>query len=169
MHLDDGKKALEDRRYAVAFGLFQAAIKESGRQDFGYTKDQASTLSQEAASAQARLDGAAKRETALKLVEDAKALASSDDIPAAFQKLREARNADPQVAGAPDLMARLQEQAQVQGERALTSAKNYDRYKRTEDAIKEFDKAVQLLELISGGHKDLAFARQRSAELKALR
>jgi hypothetical protein len=66
-------------------------------------------------------------------------------------------------------MSTLQEQLVAQGEAALTSAKNFDRYKRTAEAIREFDRAVQLLELVPGGHKDLAVARQRSAELKAPR
>ncbi len=66
-------------------------------------------------------------------------------------------------------MGTLQEQLVVQGEAALTSAKNLDRVKRTADALRDFDRAIQFLELVPGGHKDLAFARQRSAELKAPR
>ena len=66
-------------------------------------------------------------------------------------------------------MASLQDQLITQGEAALTSAKNFDRYKRTTEAIREFDRAIQLLEVVPGGHKDLAFAKQRSAELKTPR
>ena len=57
----------------------------------------------------------------------------------------------------------------TQGEAALSRAKNFDAFRKTDDAIREYDRAVQLLELAPGGHKDLAVARQRSAELKAPR
>ena len=36
--LDEGRAALEDRRYGVAIGLLQAAMRESGRQDFGESR-----------------------------------------------------------------------------------------------------------------------------------
>jgi tetratricopeptide (TPR) repeat protein len=168
-HLEDGKKALDDRRYAAAINLFQAAIEVSGRPDFGNTKDEASNGLQAARASQGRIDAAAKRDNAQKLVEDAKALATSGDIVGAVQKLRAAITLDSQVTGAAELLTTLLEQARAQGESALTSAKNFDTFKKSDEAIKEFDKAVQLLELIPGGHKDLALARQRSAELKARR
>ena len=57
----------------------------------------------------------------------------------------------------------------MQGEAALTSARNFDRYGRKAEALRAFDRAIQLLERVPGGHKDLAFARQRSAELRAQR
>ncbi len=101
-----------------------------------------------------------------KLVTEAKALANSD-IVGAVRRLREARNLDPQVsAEATELLNRLQEQARVEGEAALVSAKNFENYKRTDEAIRDYDKAVLLLELVPGGHQDLAAARQRSANLK---
>ncbi len=86
-----------------------------------------------------------------------------------MRRLREALAIDPKAPGANELMSSLQDQIVAQGEAALTSAKNFDRYKRTTDAIREFDRAIQLLELVPGGHKDLAFAKQRSAELKSPR
>jgi pSer/pThr/pTyr-binding forkhead associated (FHA) protein len=164
-HLDDGKNALADHRYPAAIGLFQAALEASNRPDYGYVKDEASNLLQEARTSQARVDAGQKRDAAQKLVENAKALAGSDTV-GAIRKLREARSVDPQVAGATELLNSLQEQARIQGESALTSARNYDLFKRTEQAIRDFDLAVQLLELVPGGHKDLASARLRSAELK---
>jgi pSer/pThr/pTyr-binding forkhead associated (FHA) protein len=167
--LDDGKKALEERRYSAAISQLQAAIRESGRPDFGHVKDQASSLLQDAQTAQARIDAGAKRETALRLVEEAKVLASADNLLGAVEKVREARNLDPQVAGAAEVLSRVQERARVLGEQFLSSARNFDSFKRTEDAIKDYDKAVQLLELIPGGHKDLASAKQRITELKTLR
>jgi hypothetical protein len=75
----------------------------------------------------------------------------------------------PKAAGATELMSALQEQLVIRGEAALTSARNLDAFNRPADAIRQYDRAIQLLELVPGGHKDLAFARQRRAELKAPR
>lgn len=166
--LDDGKKAVEDRRYAEAIDFLQRALDTSERQDFGYTADEASTLLQKARAARAAADASQRRASAQKLVEQAKALAGSD-IVAAVQRLREASKIDSQAAGVTELMTDLQEKARTQGESAVTSAKNLDNKKRTAEAIREYDKAVQLFELIPGGHKDLDFARQRSSELKTRR
>ena len=52
------------------------------------------------------------------------------------------------------------------GRECLDVGKNFDSRSRTEQAIKEYDRAVRLLEVVPGGHKDLASARQRLAELK---
>ncbi len=52
-HLDDGKKALEERRYSTAVSLFQAAINSSQREDYGATKDEAKTLLKSARDAMA--------------------------------------------------------------------------------------------------------------------
>jgi riboflavin synthase len=91
---------------------------------------------------------------------------AGSDIVTALQKVRDARNLDPEVEGANELNATLTEQARAQGEAAMTSAKNYDNRNRTDQAIKEYERAVRLLEFVPG-HKDLALARQRLAELKS--
>ena len=111
---------------------------------------------------------AAVRDNAQKLVAEARTLVGSD-IVGAVKRLHEALALDPKAAGAPELMSALQNQLVVQGEAALTRARNFEAFKRYADALREFDRAIQLLELVPGGHKDLAFARQRSAELKAPR
>ena len=165
-HLDDGKKALEEKRFPDAIDLLQRALDTSDRPDFGYTAGEAASLLKQARTAKATADATVSRERAQKLVDQAKALAGSD-IVAAVRRLREALALDPKAPGANELMSSLQDQIVAQGEAALTSAKNFDRYKRTTDAIREFDRAIQLLELVPGGHKDLAFAKQRSAELKS--
>jgi exonuclease VII small subunit len=65
-------------------------------------------------------------------------------------------------------MNTLGEQARVQGENALSLAKNLEnRANRLQDAIREYERAVRLLEAVPGGHKDLALARQRLAALNA--
>ena len=167
-HLDDGKKALDEKRFTDAIDLLQRALDTSDRPDFGYTAGEAASLLKQARSAKAAVDAAQARERAQKLVDQAKALAGTD-IVAAVRRLREALAIDPKAPGANELMSSLQDQIVAQGEAALTSAKNFDRYKRTADAIREFDRAIQLLELVPGGHKDLAIAKQRSAELKSPR
>jgi predicted component of type VI protein secretion system len=167
-HLDDGKRALEEKRFSDAIDLLQRALDTSDRPDFGYTAGEAASLLKQARTAKATADATLSRERAQKLVDQAKALAGSD-IVAAVRRLREALALDPKAPGANELMSSLQDQIVAQGEAALTSAKNFDRYKKTADAAREFDRAIQLLELVPGGHKDLAFAKQRSAELKSPR
>lgn len=167
-HLDDGKRALDERRYPDAIDRLQRAVAVSNRPDYGYTPGEAVRLLEAARGARAAADASPARAKAEKLVDQAKALAGSD-IVSAVKTLREALALDPKAAGAAELMTALQNQLVKQGEQALTSARNFDRYKRTTEAIREYDRAVQLLELVPGGHKDLAYARQRSAELKAPR
>jgi hypothetical protein len=163
--LEDGKKAFDERRFADAIDMLQRALEQSGREDFGSTPGEAASVLKLARTAKANADAAAARATAQKLFDQAKAMAATDVVGAA-RRLREAQQADARLPGIAELMASLQEQAVTQGEAALTSAKNFDRFKRIPDAIREYDRAVQLLDLVPGGHKDLAFAKQRSAELK---
>jgi tetratricopeptide (TPR) repeat protein len=163
--LDDGKKAFDERRFADAIDMLQRAIDQSGRDDFGSTPGEAASVLKLARTAKANADATAARATAQRLFDQAKALAATDIVGAA-RRLREAQQADRSLAGVAEFMASLQEQALTQGEAALTIAKNLDRYKRIPEAIREYDRAAQLLELVPGGHKDLALAKQRSAELK---
>ena len=165
-HLDDGKKAMEEKRFTDAIDLLQRAMDTSARPDFGYTAGEAASLLKQARTAKAAADPTPSRERAQKLVDQAKALAGSD-IAAAVRRLREALALDPKSQGANELTSSLQNRIVAQGEAALTSARNFDRYARKAEALREFDRAIQLLELVPGGHKDLAFARQRSAELRA--
>ena len=88
-------------------------------------------------------------------------------VVSAVKKLREALAIDSKYPGAAEFMGTLQGRLVVQGEAALARARNFDRFERKAEALREFDRAIQLLELVPGGHKDLAFARQRSAELRA--
>jgi predicted component of type VI protein secretion system len=164
--LDDGRKAFDEKRFADATELLQRALEVADRPDFGATPGEAANLLKQARTAKAQADAALARANAQKAFDQAKALAGSD-IVTATRRLREAMAIDPKIAGGAELMASLQEQLVKNGEEALTSAKNYDRFKRFPEAIREYDRAIQLLELVQGGHKDLGFAKQRSAELKA--
>jgi predicted component of type VI protein secretion system len=164
-HLDDGKKALAEQKYINAIDLLQAALTTSGRQDYGTAANEAASLLARARKERDAFVVAQKTATARRLVAEAKALGTSD-IPQAIQKLRDARELDADAEGATELQNALQEQARSQGENALTSAKNFDNRNRADQAIREYERAVQLLELVPGGHKDLALARQRLAELK---
>ena len=166
-HLDDGKKALAEARYVQAIDLLQAALNQSGRQDYGTSPNEAVTALARARKERAAAEAAQRGNNARRLVEEARALGSGDVVNA-IGKVREARNLDPDVEGANDLLNALQEQARVQGEKVLGSAKNLDnRPNRREEALREYERAVALLELVPNGHKDLALARQRVAELKA--
>jgi pSer/pThr/pTyr-binding forkhead associated (FHA) protein len=168
-HLDDGKKALADGRYGVAINLLTKAMEASGRPDYGHTKGEAANLLGEARAAQAEAEVSQRRSNAQKLVADAKVLANAADTAGAVRKLREARALDPQGEDVSDLLKRLYERAREDGENALTSARNLDRARRTDAAIKDYEKAVQLLELLPDGHKDLADSRQRITALKTPR
>jgi hypothetical protein len=168
VQLDDGKRALEEHRYADAIDRLGRAVAVSNRPDYGYTAGEAVRLLEVARGAKAEADASQARAHAQKLVDQARALAGSD-IVSAVKRLREALALDPTATGASKLMKALEDQLVVRGEAALLSARNFDRYKRTSEALREFDRAIQLLELVPGGHRDLAFARQRSAALKAPR
>jgi hypothetical protein len=164
-HLEDGKKALAEQKWVNAIDLLQAAVTTSGRQDYGTVANEAATLLARARKERDAFVVAQRTTTARRLVAEARALGTSD-IPQAIQKLRDARELDAEAEGATELQNALHEQARTQGENALTSAKNLDFRNRAEQATREYERAVQLLELVPGGHKDLALARQRLAELK---
>lgn len=166
-HLDEAKKALEARQWADAIKYFDLAVSTSGRQDFGYKANEASEGLQAARAARTEAEGAERRATAKKLVDEAKALAASD-IPGAVRRLREAMDRDPQqVAAVAELLRSLLEQTKVVGEEALGDGKNYENKGRTELAIRAFERASQHLELVPGGHEGVALAREHLAKLKA--
>jgi tetratricopeptide (TPR) repeat protein len=163
--LEEGRKALADRQFDTAIEKLQSAIATSGRGDYGVQANEASSMLRQARNGKAAAEANQRRTNAQRLVDEAKAAAGSD-IVTALLKIRDARNLDPEVEGANELNATLTEQARAQGEAAMTSAKNYDNRNRTDQAIKEYERAVRLLEFVPG-HKDLALARQRLAELKS--
>jgi pSer/pThr/pTyr-binding forkhead associated (FHA) protein/tetratricopeptide (TPR) repeat protein len=164
-HFEDGKKRFDEKRYSEAIELFVAAIKNSGREDFGPTPGEASNLWKQAQNFIATAEAAQKTARAQKLFDDAKALANSDLV-GAVRKLRDARATDQQLPGVAEFLRSLQDKAVGEGEAALNRAKNLDAYKRFDEAIREYDRAVQLLELAPGGHKELQGARERLAELR---
>jgi hypothetical protein len=165
-HLDQGRAALAEHRIDAAVTSLQAALAQSGRPDFGATPGEAGSLLARARKEQSAAIAAARNAAAQRAVADARALGSSD-IPAAIQKLRDARALDPEVDGPAELEKTLLEQARIQGESALGLAKNFDaRPGREDQAAREYERAARLLEQLPGGHKDLAFARQRLADLK---
>jgi tetratricopeptide (TPR) repeat protein len=167
-HFEDGKKAFDDKRYAEAIMLLGAAIKVSGRDDFGPAPGDAANLLKQAQANSAAADAAAKRAAAQKTFEEGKALATSD-LYGAVMKLRAARAADPQMPGVTELLNSLLDKAAVDGEAAFVSGKNFDAVNRYDDAIRQYERAVQLLGLIPGGHKNLQAAKDNLAELKAKR
>ena len=164
--LEDGRKFLADRQFDQAIAALQSAIRTSGRSDYGVQANEAASMLGQARNNRAAAEANLRRASAQKLVEEAKSLASSD-LAGALGKLREAKALD-EIEGATELMNNLGEQARMQGESALSSAKNLEnRANRIQDAIKEYERAVRLLEAVPGGHKDLALARQRLADLNA--
>jgi pSer/pThr/pTyr-binding forkhead associated (FHA) protein len=163
--LDEGRKALAERRLDAAVTALQGALNSSGRLDFGQTPNEAGNLLARARNDQKAAIAAARNAAAQKAVADARGLASSD-IAAAMQRLRDARGLDPDVEGTAELEKTLIDNARSQGETALSSAKNLDRGRRTAQAIAEYERAVQLLGLLPGEHKELALAKQRLADLK---
>lgn len=163
--LEEGRKALESRQFDQAIAALQSAIAASGRSDYGVQPNEAGTLLRQARNGKAAAEATQRHANAQKLVEEAKGLASSD-VAAALGKLREARGLDSEIEGAAELANSLGEQARTQGETAFSAARNYDRANRNEQAIKEYERAVRLLDAVPGGHKDLALAKQRLSELR---
>jgi tetratricopeptide (TPR) repeat protein len=168
--LEEAKKALEDRRYADAIAAAQRAMEMSGRTDFGTSANEASNIVAKAKGAQATEENdtrTANAANAQKLVVQAKALATSGNVLEAINKLRDARMLSPQAVN-QEFESNLVEQARQQGEAALKKARIVDvNDNRREEALREFERAVQFLEVVPGGHSGLAYAKQRVTELKA--
>jgi serine/threonine protein kinase/tetratricopeptide (TPR) repeat protein len=167
-HLADGRKALDEKRFVDAVTLFQAAIETSGRDDYGTTPGEASNMLKRAQAMQAQVEAAAARASAQKLFDDAKVLANADLV-GAVQKLRDARAADPQLPGVTGFLSSLQDRAAKEGEDAFIRGKNFDAVNRYDEAIRQYERAVQLLGLVPGGHKYLQPAKDNLAALKAKR
>jgi tetratricopeptide (TPR) repeat protein len=163
--LEDGRKALSDRLFDTAITALQLALTTGGRNDYGVQPGEANALLQKARNGKAAAEAQLRHANAQRLVDEAKGLAESD-VAAALGKLREARNLDSDIEGAAELSNSLADQARAQGENALRSARNLDARSRNDPAIKEYERAVRLLEAVPGGHKDLPAARERLAELK---
>jgi pSer/pThr/pTyr-binding forkhead associated (FHA) protein/tetratricopeptide (TPR) repeat protein len=167
-HLDQGKRALDEQRFADAIGALEAAIETSDRQDYGYSENEARNLLQNARMAQATISAGFRRATAQKALEQAKAAMAASDLPGAINRAQEARSIDAQIPGLADLLKEVEQHARTQGEAAFKNAKALAGYGRPE-AVKEYEKAVQLLGLVPGGHPELAEARRRLNELKTPR
>ena len=120
--LEEGRKALADRQFDAAISALQSAITASGRGDYGVQPNEAASMLRQARNSKAAAEATQRHANAQRLVEEAKALGSWTK-PRRFQKLREARNLDPDIEGATELTNSLGEQARAQGESALTSAR----------------------------------------------
>jgi len=143
----------------------QSAIATSGRSDYGVHPNEAASMLQQARRDKAAEAATLRQVAAQRSLGEARALLSSDVIVAA-QKLRIAKTLDPEIEGYLELLNAVSDRAKSLGEAALAGAKHADVSRNNVLAISEYQKAIQLLELIPGGHKDLHAARQRLAELK---
>jgi tetratricopeptide (TPR) repeat protein len=169
-HLEEANKALAERRYADAIAAAQRAMDVSGRTDFGTSPNEANSIVAKAKAAQAADENearAANAANAQKLVAQAKALESSGNVLEALNKLRDARMLSPQAVN-QELERSLLDQARKLGEAAFTKAKYLDvNDNRREEALKDFERAVQFLDVLPGGHPNLAYAKQRVTDLKS--
>ena len=163
--LKDGLQALRDGRFAEAKSSLQAAINASGRPEFGNVEGEARSGVQTATEALARIEDEQQRKRAQQMVEEAQALAAANNLVAAVRRLQEARTLYPEI-GSAELLNEWGQRARSQGESTLKEARNYSAFKRNDQALTLFERAVALLELVPGGHPDLAEARRRVQELK---
>ena len=163
--LRDGLQALRDGRFAEAKSSLEATITASGRPEFGNIAFEARNGVQKATEALARIEDEQLRRRAQQMVEEAQALAAANNLVAAVRRLQEARTAYPEI-GFAELLNEWGQRARVQGESTLRDARNYGTFKRNDQALALFERAVGLLELVPGGHPDLAEARRRVQELK---
>jgi len=161
--LREGNKALDEGRFADAKRGLESALRVSGRQDFGNTPNEARDHLQQAIDALAREEAEKRHAQALSVLNEAKAIGTSN-LPAAIGKLQDALRIDDTVGGA-DLLATWQGTAKKDGEEALTKARIYDQYNRPE-AIGTYERAVTLLALVPGTHPGLVEARERLRILK---
>ena len=143
----------------------QAAIDGSDRPEFGNVAFEARNGVQRATEALARIADEQQRKRAQQMVEEAQALAAANNLVAAVHRLQEARTVYPEI-GFTELLNEWGQRARVQGESTLREARNYGMFKRNDQALALFERAVALLELVPGGHADLAEARRRVQELK---
>ena len=118
----------------------------------------------QARAAKNQAEALAKRAEATTALEEARSLVGSDAL-AAHARLQRARSLDPELEGLSETANLIAAQARGQGEAALLSAKNLDRVGRPE-ALKDYERAAGLFELLPSEHPELALARQRIAVLK---
>jgi hypothetical protein len=167
-YLDDGKARLKEGEYDRAISLFDNAMKKSGRSDYGYKPNEAQQLLAQARQAKEQAENELKAKRAQDLIARAKAR-DPKDIADTMKDLQEARNIDPSTAGLNDLIRELQERARSEGEQAYKEARQYDSKRRNQEALTNFERAVQLLELVPGGSEHLEYAKKRLEELRAPR
>ena len=161
---EQGKRAFEQGHFAEAIVSLEAAAR-SGL-DFGVTPSEINDLLARAKSGRAQEQARERQATAQKALDDARTVAATDAL-TAFQKLREARTAYPELPGISEVQATVEAEARRQGEAALGVAKNRENASRTEDAIKQYERASALLELLPKPHEGVSFAKQRIAVLRA--
>jgi predicted component of type VI protein secretion system len=164
--LEEGRKALGDRQYDAAITALTSAISASNRPDFGNSPGEAAALLRQARQARTQAEAAARHGEAVKALDEARTLVGASDLPAAAARLQRARSLEPDLDGIADLTKNIGDQARTQGDRAFSLAKNHEVGRRTDEAIREYERAIQLFGLIPEGHKDLQAARDRLATLK---
>jgi tetratricopeptide (TPR) repeat protein len=166
--LEEGREALANRRFDAAISALQSALATSGRSDYGVQPNEAANLLKQAHQGKTRAEAATRHGDAVKALDEARALVASD-LPAAATRLQRARTLEPDLDGIAELAKTIGDQARTQGDCAFSLAKNHEVGQRTNEAIREYERAIQLFGLIPEGHKDLQSARERLASLKTLR
>jgi tetratricopeptide (TPR) repeat protein len=160
--MEEGRRALDERRFADAIALLEETGRLAGP---GNAPPELNDLLTRAKSGRAEDARRQQQTAAQKALDEARASVGSDVIHA-FQKLREARNALPDLPGIAEVEASVQQQARKEGEAALALAKNRDNGGRTDEAIKYYERTITLLDILSGGHDGIALSRQRLQQLR---
>jgi pSer/pThr/pTyr-binding forkhead associated (FHA) protein len=166
--LDDGKARFREGQYSTAIMVLEAALRKSGRPDYGSTAYEARQLIDQARESIEERE----REQRAKRIQDqltlAEQRAAAGDIVGEMRALQEVKRLDPGRPAIDDRIGKLQERARVEGEKAFLDARNYDaRRGRGQEALASFERAVQLFELVPGGSENLEYARRRRDELRA--
>lgn len=161
--VDQGRRALEAGRFQDAIALLEAAGRSGA--DLGIPPSELDELLGKAKSGRSAEVLRERQANAQKLLDEARSSAASDAL-IAFQRFRDARSANPELPGLAEVQAIVEREARRQGEAALTLAKNRDNGGRTEEAIKYYERALPLLEILQGGHDGIAVSRLRLQQLK---
>ena len=160
---EQGKRAFEQGNFAEAIVSLEAAARSGV--DFGATPSEINDFLAKAKSGRAQEQARERQATAQKALDEARAEVATDAL-TAFQKLREARAAYAELPGIQEAQATLEAEARRQGEAVLALAKNRENASRTEDAIKLYERASALLELLPKPHDGVSFAKQRIGVLR---
>jgi len=106
---------------------------------------------------------AAAQGTARDLLEAGNKLDASGDGAGALQKYDQAKAADPTLPGVDDAIKRVRDRMRAQGNDAFKRGRQYDALGRSADALKEYEKAAQMLAADDPNGK---IARDRVEQLK---